>query len=120
MRENYLEIRMKKSDGELKPTNNSYKELYDMFVKNVDDGQTVYVFFEACEANSTIRQKRLFNLNVRKIAERSGTAFDDIKKLIKERCGLEYKSTEDMSSDEMNLLFEEIRSICNELDIPTI
>lgn len=119
-RENYLEIRLKKTDGQLKIATVSEQMLYDMFCENVIDGQTVYMFIEACGESASAKQKKLLNMNVRKISEHTGMSFIDVKKLVKSRCGLDYKKTEDLTSEEINLMYNEIRNICNEINIPIL
>lgn len=120
MNENYIEIKLKKEGDELVPINETYKTLMKMFCDNIEQGQPVYMFLEAGNSNSTIKQRKFLKLNIRKIAEKSGESFDNVMKHIKEQCGLEGKSTEELSSDEINLMFEEIRNICNIIKIPFI
>jgi hypothetical protein len=118
MNENYIEIKLKKEGDELVPINETYKTLMKMFCDNIEQGQPVYMFLEAGNSNSTTKQRKFLKLNVRKIAEKSGDSFNNVMSHIKRQCGLEGKSTDELSSDEINLMFEEIRNICNTIDLP--
>lgn len=111
---------MRKSQDGLTPENESQRMLYEMFTQNLEDGQLVHVFLEACGESCSMKQKKLLRLNIRKISESTGQSYKEVSDYIKEACGLEYKKSDELTSEEINLMYNEIRNICDKLDIPSI
>lgn len=111
---------MRASQDGLIPENESQKMLYDMFTQHLEEGQLVHVFFEACGECCSEKQKKLLRLNIRKISENTGQSYREVSDYIKHECGLEYKKSDELTSDEVNLMYNEIRNICDKLDIPSI
>ena len=118
--ENFVRVEMKMVDGNLIPKNKGNEYILDEFKKNLKDRQTVYILMEAGNPSASKSQKNIFNLNARKVAESQGCTVKEIKQIIKDRCGLGYKSSEDCSMEELSLLIEETKVVCNAADVPFI
>lgn len=119
MTENYVTIKAKCKDKKL-IFNSGNQLILDNFVNNLSEGQVVYILLEAGVPNKSASQRNIFNLNARKIAEKQGMTVQEIKQIIKDRCGLGYKSSEECSISELQLLIEETKTVCNAVDLPFI
>ena len=111
---------MRASQNGLIPESESQRMLYEMFTQNLQEGQLVHVLFEACGECCSEKQKRLLRLNIRKISESTGQSYNEVSDYLKKECGLEYKKSGELTSEEVNLMYNEIRNLCNKLDIPSI
>lgn len=114
---------LKKENGKLVHVNNSKKLLYNAFLRDMEEGQTVKVFFDLNKDNGSLVQLAKIHKCIKEIAIFTGHDFCDVKMLVKDLCGLaitykskgdkktEYKSFSVCSKDELGLVIEMIISI---------
>lgn len=127
-KDNIFSVTLTKKNGKLIHTNPATQGLQEDFVKALEEGQVVEVFFEANKDDGTHAQLAKIHVLIRKLAQETGSTFEDMKKELKRRSGLAYgdlktsegyvKSFADCSKEELGLVIEEINSIAQMLDFP--
>ncbi len=120
--DNVLTCKLIKKNGKLVPINSGMNALYEAFVTNLEEGQIITQFLEADKDNGTNAQLAKIHVFIRKLAQELGYTFNEMKYVIKERTGLIHgehvKSFGDCSKEELGLVLEEIKNICNNIGIP--
>lgn len=116
---NIFSIKLVKKDGKLVHKSNATLGMFMDFVDSLEEGQVVEGFFEAFADNGTNAQLAKIHVCLKQLATDTGNSVSDLKRAIKERCGLcwntpdgEYcKSFADCSKEELALVIEEIKQI---------
>jgi hypothetical protein len=80
--------RLKKEGGKLIYETSTKQNLYEQFVKHLEEGQTVEVFFDANKDDGTLAQLALIHKCIRELALETGSTFEDMKREIKRGAGL--------------------------------
>jgi hypothetical protein len=112
---------LRKVNGKLIHTSNTGKEMYKNFVDMMQEGQTVNMFMDLNADNGTLPQIAKIHACIREISLETGNSPDNIKKLIKDKCGLieyemtdkekKYKSFAVCSKEELEMAINEIVSL---------
>lgn len=112
--------KLKKQGGRLVYPNSGSAKLYEEFVKNIDEDQSVDVFFDAHKDDGTLAQIAKIKVCIRALATETGDTFEDTQFMVKERSGLcikkirhdqlyiELKSFGDCSKEELALAIQTI------------
>ena len=99
----------------LVPLTEGHLNIYEAWVKCLEEGQEVAVFYEADKNDGTNDQRALIHASIRKIAIESGHLFPEVKLEVKRRSGLVYgeyvKSFADCSKEELGLVIETIKEV---------
>lgn len=126
MKDNFVSIKFIKRGEKLSPCSENMTLVYREFLKNLEEGQEVTCIFEALNDNGSASQKAKIHIYIRKIASEVGDSVSDVKTEIKRKSGLSYddgktfKSFAECSTDELSLVLEEIKKICEFLNIPFV
>lgn len=126
MKDNFVSIKFIKRGERLSPCSENMTLMYREFLQNLEEGQEVTCIFEALNDNGSAGQKAKIHIYIRKIASETGTPVSDIKTQIKQNSGLSYdngktfKSFAECSIHELTLVLEEIKKICEFLNIPFV
>lgn len=114
--------RLIKRDGKLIYTNPANQKMYELFVKSLEENQSIDLFIEAHNNDGTNLQLAKIHVYLKKISSEVGYTVHTLKKEVKKRSGLMYgnieKSLADCSKDELGLVLETIHEICIFLKIP--
>ena len=106
-----------KKDGKLIYSNPGVQAMYDEFVNSLAEGQEVEEFLEANKDNGTNAQLAKIHVYIRKLATELGYTFKEMKLLIKHQAGLAYedniKSFAKCSKEELGLVLEQIKEVCD-------
>jgi len=86
--DNILSVKLVKNKGKLIHQNKGELALYNEFVKSMEEGQLVEVFFESFKDNGTNLQLAKIHACIRKLAQEIGYTFEEMKLEIKKRSGL--------------------------------
>lgn len=95
--DNILSVKLVKNKGKLIHQNKGELALYNEFVKSMEEGQLVEVFFESFKDNGTNLQLAKIHACIRKLAQEIGYTFEEMKLEIKKRSGLAIR---DLNSSE--------------------
>jgi len=123
---NILSIKRVKRGNQLVFKSQGDLALYNEYVKSLEDGQVVEEFLDAHKDNGTGLQLAKIHACIRELSKEIGYTFNDMKKVIKQHCGLcfkdntgkEYcKSFADCSIDELGLAIESIIEIGEDVNI---
>ena len=118
MSQNIFTAVLVKKDGKLQHEKKSGLELYNSYLESVDEGAKVEVIFQVQESNATALQISKVHANIRELAGDTGHTFEEIKNVVKEKCGLYtvkeekgekitlFKSFADCSRQEINLAIQ--------------
>jgi hypothetical protein len=113
--------RMIKRDSKLVLTEAS-QILFDEFQKQVAEGDSVDILLEINDDNATNLQKAKIHILIRTIASEIGYTVPELKSEIKRRCGLvmgdTLKSFGDCSKEELTLVLQDLKNLCNGLNLP--
>jgi hypothetical protein len=80
--------RLKKEGGKLIYETSAKRNLYEEFIKYLEEGQTVEVFFDVNKDDGTLAQLALIHKCIRELALETGSTFEDMKLEIKRAAGL--------------------------------
>lgn len=109
-----------KENGKLVYAQSHNAKQYDAFVKNIDEGQRVDVFFDAHKDDGSYAQIAKIKVCIRALASETGDSFEDTQFIVKEKSGLcikkirheqlyiELKSFGDCSKEELSLAINTI------------
>jgi hypothetical protein len=124
---NILGIKLIKIKGKLVHKNKGELALYNEFVKTMEEGQTVEVFFESFKDDGTNLQLAKIHACIRELANECGYSFEEMKKEIKRRSGLAIgdlktsegyvKSFGDCSKEELGATIETIIEIGDTVNV---
>jgi len=107
-----LSIKLVKNGDKLVYLNKGMQAIHREYIKSLEDGQIVEVYFEGQNDNGTNLQLAKIHACIRKLASEIGMTFEAMKLELKERSGLvingEAKSFSDCSIDELNLVIHQI------------
>ena len=111
--DNIFNAKLIKVDGKLIHVNKGTEAIYNEFVKSLEEGQEVTVFFEANKDDGTNDQLAKIHVCIRKLASEIGYTFEEMKLELKRKAGLVYKdhvkSFADCSKEELGLVIEAIK-----------
>lgn len=79
---------LKKENGKLISCNKLDKDALDEFVKLIDEGQYIEVFYDANKDDKTLAQLAKIHKCIRVLAMHSGYTFHEMKLEVKKKCGL--------------------------------
>lgn len=117
MKDNIHNTTVCKVNGQLIIKSEAKLNLFNLFLESLEEGQEVNVFYEACNSDGTNIQLAKIHVLIKKLAVTTGTTVNDLKLEIKNRCGLvseeHIKSFAQCSKDELGLVLEELKTICN-------
>lgn len=88
MKDNILTVKVTKQNGKLIYKDKAMRALHQEFIKALEEGQTVEIFFAAAGAEGTYMQLSKIHPCIRKLAYEMGYTFEEMKKEIKRRAGL--------------------------------
>lgn len=117
---NIFNILLVKKDNKLTASNSGESALFHEFIKNLEDGQSVSVFYEANQKDGTNDQLAKVHAEIRKLAVNTGSNFEDMKNAIKMKAGLlwelkdgsyQEKSFGNCSREELGAVIEIINEI---------
>jgi hypothetical protein len=116
-KDNIVTVQVTKRNGKLIYRNKAMETLHREFINNLEENQTVEIFFEALNDDGTYMQLSKIHPCIRKLANEMGHTFEDMKKVIKERAGLtvgditdggHIKSFADCSAEELSGVIQTI------------
>lgn len=87
-----LSIRMKKQDGKLVIDDKLAKEQYRIFLMSLNDGDKLDVLFELKNEDNTHAQLKKIHVCIKEMAEEQGHTVEEMKRLVKDECGMSYKN----------------------------
>ena len=112
-----------KKDGKLTHEKPGNKQLYDEFVKKLEEGQRLDVFFEVLGDGYTLGQLAKVHKCIRILAADTGHTVEEMKLEVKAKTGLYFKTTidgqeylvcrsfADCSSEELSLAIQAVIEI---------
>lgn len=107
-----LSIKLVKHGDKLIYLNKGMQAIHKEYIKSLEDGQIVEVYFEGQNDNGTNLQLAKIHACIRKLASENGNTFEEMKAVIKDNAGLkvngEYKSFGTCSVEELNLVIHAI------------
>ena len=107
-------VKLVKQDGKLVYPNDKSKLNYKLFLDKLPEGQEVEMFIGLTSSDKSVAQLAKVHACIRELALESGYTFDEMKVLVKQKCGLAYdgggaivfKSFADCSKDELVLVIQ--------------
>ena len=107
-------VKLIKQNGKLGYTNDKSKLSYKLFLDKLPEGQEVEMFIGLTSSNKSVAQLAKVHACIRELALESGYTFDEMKVLVKQKCGLAYdgggaiffKSFADCSKSELALAIQ--------------
>lgn len=126
-----IHAKLYKKNGKLLPTDNRTKYNMDKFINDLVENETVEVYMEVINADGTLPQLAKLHKMIRIIARELGYSFEDMKLLIKDRCGfcivrsvegkefLHCKSFGDCSKEELDYAILNCEQLAQEQNIIT-
>jgi|SRR5210317_518067 hypothetical protein len=110
--DNILSIKLVKNGDKLIYLNKGMQAIHKEYIKSLEDGQIVEVYFEGQSDNGTKLQLAKIHTCIRKLASEIGMTFEEMKLEIKKKSGLvvdgEAKSLGDCSIEELNMVIQAI------------
>lgn len=106
--------KLMKKNGKLVYSDSKEKLLYDLFIKNLKEGEKVDVFMSICGVKASTAQITKVHTCIRVIAMDLGYTFEEMKLLVKEQAGLKDMSFADCSKDEISLAIEACNCIAED------
>lgn len=116
-KDNITTVKLVKRNNKLIYLNQGMQAVHKEFINSLAEGQVVEVFFEAYQDDGTNLQLAKIHASIRKLANETGSTFEEMKFEIKRRTGLargmfenpDYvKSFGDCSLDELSLVIQTI------------
>ena len=112
MKDNIVSIKLIKQNGKLIYPNKGMQMIHAEFIKGLEEGQTVEIFFSAAGAEGTSLQLAKIHPCIRKLGNEIGMTFEAMKFEIKKKAGLvigdEAKSFADCSAEELSGVIQTI------------
>jgi len=106
--------KLMKKNGKLVYSDSKEKLLYDLFIKNLKEGEEVDIFMSVCGVKASTAQITKVHTCIRVIAMDLGYTFEEMKLLVKEQAGLSDRSFGDCSKDEISLAIEACNCIAED------
>jgi hypothetical protein len=110
-----ITIRLKKINNELVCASDLSKSRLSLFVKSLDEGETVDVTYEVISDSKSYAQLSKVHKCIREIASFTGMTVEEVKTQVKLRSGLcnstDCKSFADCSKDELSLAIQAVIEI---------
>ena len=103
-----------KKNGKLVYSDSKNKTLYDIFIKNLKEGEELDIFISICGIKASGAQITKVHTCIRVIAMDLGYSFEEMKLLVKQQAGLNDKSFADCSKDELTLAIEACNCIADD------
>jgi len=109
-------VKLKKVNNKLAPIDGLSKARMDQFIRNLSEDDVIECMMEAVEPNNTKAQLAKIHVMIKAIADETGDSSIEVKKSIKDQCGLThyvdkkkvYKSFADQSREELSNIIEKI------------
>ena len=95
-----------KKDGKLVYSDSKDKTLYEIFIKNLKEGEELDIFISISGVKASTAQISKVHTCIRVIAMDLGYTFEEMKLLVKEQAGLKDRSFADCNKDEITLAIE--------------
>ena len=109
-----LRLKTKIINGKLQFDKNS-AELYKNFMDSVIDDMEFFIIIEEIGQEKTLDQLNKVHKMIRTLAQCTGTTFDEMKLIVKERCGMKigdnYLSFKDSTKDDLIMVIEELKKL---------
>lgn len=86
---------LKKHEGRLVYASAVSGKQYDEFLKHIDEGQFVDVFFDANKDDGTLAQIAKIKASIRGLSSETGETFEDMELKIKKKSGLYFEKEVD-------------------------
>lgn len=107
-------VKLVKQSGKLVYPNDKSKLNYKLFLDKLPEGQEVEMFIGLTSSDKSVAQLAKIHACIRELALESGYTFDEMKVLVKQKCGLAFdgggaiffKSFADCSSQELTLAIQ--------------
>jgi hypothetical protein len=120
---NIFSVKLIKKDGKLVHETTTEASSFKEFVNALEEGQSVETFFEAYMDTGTNLQLAKIHVCLKQMASDTGNSVEEIKKEVKRRTGLCWKSKEgeycksfgDCSTEELGLVIEDIKVLAFEM-----
>lgn len=77
-----------KQNGKLVHKNNLDKKAYKDLLDNMEEGQMIEIFMDACKDDGSLSQLARIHANIRELALQTGYSFEDMKDEVKRLSGL--------------------------------
>jgi len=110
-----LSVRVRKVNNELIFASELDKVKYDLFVKKLEENESLTVTYEINNDSGTYAQLSKIHKCIRELASYTGVTFEDMKAQVKIRSGLfvdgNSKSFADCSKEELSLVIQTILEI---------
>jgi hypothetical protein len=110
-----ISVRLKKIDSQLVFNSDLDKAKFNIFLKSLDDNETVTVTYEVTSSSGSYAQLSKIHKCIRELASFTGSTFEEMKVQIKERSGLCFngtcKSFSECSKEELSLVIQSILEI---------
>lgn len=114
-------VRLVKRGDTLTYPTPSDKIKYELFIKNLKEGDEVELFVDKVQNQANASQIAKVHTCIRELAKESGYSFEEMKILVKSKAGMCFnsegkslcRSFKDISKDEVNLVLE----ACNEIGL---
>lgn len=103
-----------KKNGRLVYSNSKDKTLYDIFIRNLKEGEELDIFISVSGVKASTAQITKVHTCIRVIAMDLGYTFDEMKLIVKEQAGLKDKSFADCNKDEISLAIEACNCIAED------
>jgi len=111
---NMFTVKLVKQDGKLVYPNDKSKLNYKLFLDKLPEGQEVEMFIGLTSSDKSVAQLAKIHACIRELALESGYTFDEMKVLVKQKCGLAFdgggaiffKSFADCSRSELALAIQ--------------
>ena len=95
-----------KKNGKLVFDSLKDKLSYDIFLEKIKEGERIEMYIDLVGQDHSKAQLAKVHACIRELAKESGYTFDDMKKLIKEKSGLQDKSFANCTKDEIMLAIQ--------------
>lgn len=99
-------LKLIKKNGKLTYLEPKDKLAYEIFEDKILEGQKVDMYLDLADADHSKAQLAKVHACIRELALESGYTFDEMKEVIKIKCGIGTKSFADCSKNELMLAIE--------------
>jgi hypothetical protein len=91
-----LSLTLVKKNGKLIYKSLADKVKHEQLVKELEEGQSVNIFFDSNRDTGTFAQLAKIHASIRELASETGYSFDEMKTTVKEKAGLCWHNSEEM------------------------
>lgn len=91
MTKQILSIQLKKENGKLIANSDLEVEQYKLFIASLDEASIVNALFELKTNDNTKSQLAKIHVCIKELAEEQGCSVQEMKKQVKQECGMSYK-----------------------------